>query len=173
MITGILLRRIINYNYRMNIFIVFQKVYKDSNLRRLNSHSDESVFFCHRQNNSFDKFLDLWIKSADVCVLLGRTLIDLKSPNSRIIFSWQFIENEIRVFINPHKVTRGQFFCWHEANDGKKIGLPCRGFNNGSLSLSLKNKLNHGSAPGRDGNVAFLEAYIIQTRSRLLINGLK
>lgn len=55
-------------------------------LRRLNAEIFETLAMRHRQDDGFDKLLNLLIQTADIAVLLRRAFVNLKLFNQKIIY---------------------------------------------------------------------------------------
>lgn len=100
---------------------------------------------CDRQDNSLNQLLDLFVQTTNVAVLFRGPLVDLHGLYSRIILCWERLQNQVRIFVDTHKVTGLEGLGINQANDRQEVSLSGGGLDDGTLALPLRVQVHVGS----------------------------
>lgn len=92
---------------------------------------------CDGQDDSLDKLLDLLVQTTDVAVLFSGPLVDLHGLYSGIVLCRERLQNQVRVFVDAHKVTWLEGLGIDQANDRQEVSLSGGGLDDGTLALPL------------------------------------
>jgi hypothetical protein len=94
-------------------------------LWRLDADLLEPFSLLHGPDDSLDELLNLLVQTTDICVLLGRLLIDLHRLHSAVVLGGQCVKDEIRVFVDTDKVTGLEFLVVDQTDERQEDGLSC------------------------------------------------
>ena len=99
----------------------------------------------HGEDNSFNKFFNLLIQPANICVHFRRFLIDFHSLDSTVVFGRECIEHEVRILVETKQVSWLERGWINESNDGEEYCLTGRGLDDSRLASSQVVEIHIGA----------------------------
>ncbi|CAN8007616.1 unnamed protein product, partial [Ixodes pacificus] len=112
---------------------------------RADAQVDELLLVGHWEHDGFDEFLDLFVETADVGVLLCGTLVHFHRLDPGVVLLRQRFKDEVRVLVNTHQVARAQLFGVDESDDWQKVGLTGGGLDDGAFTLAERVEVHVGA----------------------------